>query len=454
MSFTELVARQRAYFLTGATRPLEFRLAALEKLHAAILRHEDQLCAAMAADFRKPAFEVYMTELGIVLEEISYHRKHLRSWMRQRRAPSPLSQFPASSFISPEPYGVALILSPWNYPIQLCLAPLVAAISAGNCAVIKPSAYTAHTSHALAALLEQIFPADYVAVVEGGRAENQALLHEKFDYIFFTGSPAVGKLVMAAASEHLTPVSLELGGKSPAIVDQTADIKLAARRIAFGKVLNGGQTCVEPDYAFVHQSVVPQFLEAFRAALKEFFPDGDMSDMPVIVNDKHYRRLLELMEGVTVAIGGGHDDATRFIEPTVLTDVTAHSPVMQEEIFGPLLPILPYTDLQTCIDYIRSHDKPLALYLFTTEKATERRILDTCSFGGGCINDTIVHLASPHLPFGGVGASGMGSYHGKQSFDTFTHYRSILKKANWLDLPIRYRPYTDAKAKMLRFFLK
>ena len=451
MDFHELALRQQAFFRTGKTRDTAFRRKALEDLHAALVRYEPQLCEAMAADFNKPAYEVYMTELGLVLEDIRFQLQHLNRWAKTRRVPTPLAQFPSTSMIVPEPYGVVLILSPWNYPIQLCL---VGALAAGNCAVVKPSAYTPHTSHMLARLLGEIYDPDYVRVVEGGRAENQALLHEKFDYIFFTGSPAVGKLVMEAAARHLTPVSLELGGKSPVIVDKTADVTVAARRVAFGKVLNGGQTCVAPDYAFVHESVLPQFLDGFRAALKEFFPDGDYNSMPVIVNDKHYRRVMGLMEGAQIAVGGGHDEATRRIDPTVLTGVTPQSPVMQEEIFGPLLPVMTYTDLEHCIDYIREHDKPLALYLFTKDKTVERRVLDTCSFGGGCINDVIVHLSTSYLPFGGVGASGMGSYHGKQSFDTFTHYRSILKKAFWLDLPIRYRPYTATKDKMLRMFLK
>ena len=452
--FSALAAAQRAYFQSGATRPLSFRMQMLETLRRVVRENEQALAEAMAADFRKSAFEVYMTETGLVLDEIGFHLRHLRGWMRERRVRTPLAQFPSVSFVSPEPYGVALILAPWNYPIQLCLEPLIGAISAGNCAVLKPSAYTPETSRVLAEMIGKSFPREYIAVVEGGRAENQALLHERFDYIFFTGSPSVGRLVMQCAAEYLTPVTLELGGKSPVIVDKTANVRLAARRVMFGKVLNAGQTCVEPDYAFVHADVLDEFLDGCRAALREFFPTGDSGEMPVIVNEKHYRRVRRLMQGETAAVGGGSDDASRWIAPTVLTGVTPESPVMREEIFGPVLPVMTWRDIGVCIEYITSHEKPLALYLFTADHALERRVLDTCSFGGGCINDTIVHLATPHMPFGGVGASGMGSYHGRKSFDTFTHERSILKKACWLDLPIRYHPYTQTKARLLRLFLK
>ena len=454
MTTPELVQAQRAFFETGATRSADFRLAALERLQNAVRRHEDDLAAAMTADFRKAPLEVYMTETGLVLDEIRFHRKHLRRWMRETRVPTPLAQFPARSFRSPEPYGVCLIVAPWNYPIQLCLEPLIGAISGGNCAVVKPSAYAPATSRVLAELLGETFDPAYIAAVEGGREENRALLDERFDFIFFTGSPAVGRAVMQSAAQHLTPVCLELGGKSPVIVTESADLTLAARRIAFGKVLNAGQTCVEPDYCFVHASVEAAFLAEYRRALSEFFPDGRFDEMPVIVNEKHYRRVKGLLAGQTAVLGGETDDGTRFIAPTVLTGVSPDSPIMQEEIFGPLLPVMTYESLDECIRFIRSREKPLALYLFTKNRADERRILDTCSFGGGCINDTIVHLATTHMPFGGVGASGMGCYHGRQSFETFTHTRSILKKDNWLDLPMRYHPYSPQKLRLIRRFLR
>lgn len=454
MDYTDLMEKQRAYFRSGATRSLGFRRAMLKKLQEAVREQEPLLSAALRQDMNKSPTEVYMTETGIVLEEIRFHRKHLAGWMREKTVPTPLAQFPARSFVSPEPHGVALIMSPWNYPVQLCLEPLVGAISAGCTAVVKPSAYTPATSAALAKLLGETFPREYIAVVEGGRAENAGLLEQRFDYIFFTGSPEVGRLVMERAARHLTPVTLELGGKSPVIVDETADLAVAARRIAFGKVLNAGQTCVAPDYLLIHESVKADFIKAFAAALGEFFPGGDMSDLNVIVNEKHFRRVSALLESGRAVVGGGSDPARRFIEPTLLDEVSPDSPVMQEEIFGPILPMMTYNELQECIDYIAGHPRPLALYLFTRDRAVERRVLDGCSFGGGCIGDTIIHLATPHMGFGGVGASGMGSYHGKLSFDTFTHSRSIVKKAAWLDLPIRYRPYSPARDKLLHRFLK
>ena len=454
MNAAELIGRQRAYFESGATRSLEFRLGALQRLYDALHSHEGLIFDAMRQDLNKAPLETYMCEMGLVLEEIRFHRKHLRRWMRCRTVPTPMAQFPSKSFISPEPYGVALILSPWNYPVQLCLSPLVGAISGGNCAVVKPSAYAPATSAALAKILGECFDPAYIAVVEGGRAENSALLEERFDYIFFTGSVAVGKVVMEAASRHLTPVTLELGGKSPVIVDQTADIALAARRIAFGKVLNAGQTCVEPDYLLIQRSVKSQFVDAFQRALDAFFPKGDYSDLPHIISEKHYQRVKGLVSGQKVLLGGHTDDALRLIEPTLLDDVDPASPVMQEEIFGPILPMVPYDDLEEAIRLIRSRPKPLALYLFTSDRGTEQRVLSSCSFGGGCINDTIIHLATTHMPFGGVGQSGMGSYHGKKSFDTFTHERSIVKKATWLDLPMRYHPYSDQRLRTIRKFLK
>jgi len=454
MSIEELVAAQRAYFATGATRSVEFRLNALKRLKAALQQNEGAICDALKADFNKTAMETYMTETGMVLEELSFHIRHLKKWAKPKTVATPLAQFHSKSFVLPEPYGVALIISPWNYPLQLSLEPLVGAISAGNCAVVKPSAYTPHTSHVIAAIIESIFAKEYVAVVEGGRQENSALLDQKFDYIFFTGSMEVGHVVMEAASKHLTPVTLELGGKSPVIVDKTANLKLAARRIAFGKVLNAGQTCVEPDYMLIHKDVRDAFIEQFRAALKEFFPDGDMKDMPVIVNEKHFKRVSGLLQSGKAVIGGSVDEARRFIEPTVLVDVSPDSPVMQEEIFGPILPVLTYEKIDEAIDFINARMKPLALYVFTDDKAVGNAVLTRTSSGGGCWNDTIIHLATSQMGFGGVGDSGMGSYHGKLSFDTFTHYKSIVKKSNFIDLPMRYHPYNTQKLSLIRMFLK
>jgi len=454
MNFHSLVEKQREYFQQGNTMSLEFRISMLRKLQDAVRSNEDLFNNAMKKDMNKCPSEVYMTEIGMVLEELSFHIRHLSKWVRDKRVSTPLAQFPAKSFVSPEPYGVALIMAPWNYPIQLCLVPLIGAISAGCTAVVKPSAYAPATSHAIAWVLKTIYPEEYIAVVEGGRDQNTALLEEKYDYIFFTGSPAVGRLVMESAAKNLTPVTLELGGKSPVIVDKTADLALAARRIAFGKVLNAGQTCVAPDYLFIHKDVKDNFIMFYKLALETFFPGDTINDMNTIINEKHYYRLIRLLDSGKIVEGGYTEGRRRFMEPTLLDEVKLDSPIMQEEIFGPILPMITYEDISECIDYIVKHPKPLALYLFTKDSEVEKHVLNKCSFGGGCINDTIIHLATSNMGFGGVGNSGMGSYHGKNSFDTFTHYRSIVKKANWLDIPIRYRPYSEKRDKLMRFFLK
>ena len=454
MFIHQIVQLQRDYFSTGATRSVDFRLSMLKKLAQALQAHAQRLCQALAKDFKKSSFETYMTELGQLDSEIRFHLRHLPNWARDRRVYTPLSQFYARSFVSPEPYGVALIMAPWNYPLLLCLEPLVGAISAGNCAVLKPSAYAPKTSHAIAQMLGDIFPAHYIAVVEGGREENQALLAERFDYIFFTGSVSVGKTVMRAAAEHLTPVTLELGGKSPVIVDESANLPIAARRIAFGKVLNAGQTCVAPDYLLLPDSLQDRFLSEYRQALADFFPDGELRDFPSIINKKHFDRITALMQGEKIAIGGFCDAQRRLIEPTVLIQVSPDAPIMQEEIFGPVLPIVSVRDTDEAIQFVRARAKPLALYLFTESKAVEKKVLRSCSFGGGCINDTIIHLATPHMGFGGVGESGMGQYHGKLSFDTFSHKRSLVKKSTRIDLSMRYHPYTEKHLRAIRFFLK
>ncbi len=454
MTIKEIVAKQRAFYLSGATRSFEFRQKALRKLQSALRENEDKIAEALVKDLGKPPFESYMSETGMVLDELRYQLKHLRGWMRDKRVRTPLAQFHSVSFVSPEPYGVVLIMSPWNYPILLCLDPMIGAISAGNCAVVKPSAYTPATSQVIADILAEIYPPEYVAVIQGGRQENTALLEQKFDYIFFTGSVGVGKVVMEAAAKHLTPVTLELGGKSPTIIDASADLSLAARRIAFGKILNGGQTCVAPDYVLIEESVRDEFIEHFRSVLEEFFPDGNYEGMAHIVNEKHYQEKKELLLGQKAVIGGGFDDRAMRIEPTVLVDVDPDSQVMTEEVFAPILPVLTWRKLEEAIEFVRSRPKPLALYLFTGDRNVEERVLTGCSFGGGCVNDTVIHLATPYMGFGGVGQSGMGSYHGKHSFDTFTHYRSIVRKSTWLDLPFRYRPYSEGKFRMIRRFLK
>ena len=454
MDIHEIVESEKHFFRTGVTRGVDFRIDMLKKFRKAIIENDELISAALKADLNKQPFESYMCETGLLLEEINFHIKRLKKWSKTRRVKSGIGQLPGKSYVCPEPYGVVLIMAPWNYPVQLCLMPLVGAISAGNCAVVKPSAYAPESSRVISKLIESAFPTGFVTAVEGGRDANKALLDEPFDYIFFTGSVAVGKTVMEAAAKRLTPVTLELGGKSPIIVDETANLPLAARRIAFGKVLNAGQTCVAPDYLMIEKSVEAPFIEEYKKALASFFPEGDMSGMVRIINGKHFERVCNILDNSgSVVIGGARDAETRFIEPAVLTDVPIDSPAMQQEIFGPVLPVLPYEKLDDCIDFIRSRPKPLALYIFSENKMNQEKVLNSCSFGGGCINDTVIHLASSHMSFGGVGESGMGSYHGRKSFDTFTHYRSVLKQGK-LDVKLRYFPYKSGKEKITRMILK
>ena len=454
MDIHEIVESEKHFFRTGVTRGVDFRIDMLKKFRKAIIENDELISAALKADLNKQPFESYMCETGLLLEEINFHIKRLKKWSKTLRVKSGIGQLPGKSYVCPEPYGVVLIMAPWNYPVQLCLMPLVGAISAGNCAVVKPSAYAPESSRVISKLIESAFPTGFVTAVEGGRDANKALLDEPFDYIFFTGSVAVGKTVMEAATKRLTPVTLELGGKSPIIVDETANLPLAARRIAFGKVLNAGQTCVAPDYLMIEKSVEAPFIEEYKKALADFFPDGDMSGMVRIISDKHFERVCNILDNSgSIAIGGARDAETRFIEPAVLTEVPIDSPAMQQEIFGPVLPVLPYEKLDDCIDFIRSRPKPLALYIFSENKMNQEKVLNSCSFGGGCINDTVIHLASSHMSFGGVGESGMGSYHGKKSFDTFTHYRSVLKQGK-LDVKLRYFPYKSGKEKITRMIFK
>lgn len=449
--FKNIIQAERKFFRTGIPAKTVYREKMLKRMLAWIETNETQILKALQADLGKAPFEGYMTEVGIVKEELRYALKHIRSWAGVKKVVSPLTQFPACSFQYPEPYGVVLILSPWNYPFQLTVVPLLSAIAAGNCVVVKPSGQSVHTSKLLQRMVRQVFRPDHVSIVNGGRGENAALLEEKFDYIFFTGSVAVGKLVMKKAAEHLTPVSLELGGKSPCIVDETADIPMAARRIVWGKFLNAGQTCVAPDYILVQHSVQDKLLHQMEKMIRKMYGSDPIlsPDYPHIINRRHYDRLCSLMKEGTVAIGGQRNEDRLTIAPTVLLDVTWEDAVMKEEIFGPILPVISFFDLKEAVHMVQAQPRPLALYLFTGKKSREKRILSSLSFGGGCINDTVVHLASTTLPFGGVGASGMGSYHGKAGFDTFTHQKSIMKKAVKIDLPVRYAPY-GKKLKLLK----
>lgn len=450
---SSIIKKQRRFFESGKTKSYGFRIRALGRLKKAIINNEELIYKALKADLNKSKTESYLCEVGIVLDEITYHEKRLRGWMRKQYVKPSLGQLTGVCYRLPEPYGVTLIMAPWNYPINLCMAPLIGGISAGNTVILKSSNYASATSKVVAKIISQAFPPYYISVVEGGREENTSLLEEEFDYMFFTGSSTVGKVVMEAASKNLTPVTLELGGKSPVIVDKTANIKLAARRIAFGKVTNAGQTCVAPDYLLLHEDVKERFIREYEKSLEEFFIDGDYSDMVTIISEKHYKRLKGLIAKEDIILGGGHDDRRRFIEPTLIDNVSLNSPIMKEEIFGPILPIITYDKLEECIDIIRKLPKPLALYIFSEIRKTIDMVYHNCSFGGGCINDTLLHLANPGLPFGGVGASGMGSYHGKKSFETFSHYRSIFKQSTRIDLPVRYMPYTDSKLKLLKKLL-
>ena len=451
-----VLEKQRDYFASGATLSYEARSAVLSRLKETLLRREDDIHAALKADLGKSATESYMCETGLTLSELTWMQKHLKGLMKEKRVPTPLAQFAARSFRSPSPYGSVLIMSPWNYPVLLTLDPLIDALAAGNVAIVKPSAYAPATSTVLKEILEECFPPEHVCVVTGGRAENPALLNQRFDMIFFTGGTTVGREVLRHAAEYLTPVTLELGGKSPCIVDRTAKIPLAARRIVFGKYLNCGQTCVAPDYILCDAAVRDQLVAAIQAEITRQFGQNPLENANYgkIINEKHFRRLLGLMDESKVVCGGTYDEAALRIAPTVMQDVTWEDAVMGEEIFGPILPVLTYETLDQAIAEVESHPHPLALYFFSEDKAAQRKVRQRCRFGGGCINDTIIHLATSAMPFGGVGESGMGGYHGKTGFETFSHTRSMVDKKTWMDMPVRYQPYSAKALKSLRFFIK
>jgi len=450
-----LIKKQRNYFFQGNTLSVEFRRKQLITLKQALCTFEPRIMQALKLDLGKTAFESYETEFSMVLSEINFALSHLKKWTKKKPVKTPMVHFPSKSTVYQEPLGVALILSPWNYPLQLALAPLVSCISAGNCAVLRPSHSAPHTAKLIEEMISVHFAPEYIAVVNGETKISQELLKLRFDYIFFTGSPAVGKTVMEAAAKNLTPVTLELGGKSPCIVDHTANIEVAARRIVWGKFLNAGQTCVAPDYVLADQRIAERLIERMTQYIVAFYgmKPLESKDLPQIINEKHFNRLCGLLEGQNIRCGGAFDPNMRRIEPTILTDVREDSALMQEEIFGPLLPVLTYEKMEELIAFLKKREKPLALYLFTNSKKNEKKIIRNISFGGGCINDTIVHLANPHLSFGGVGQSGMGSYHGKKGFESFSHEKSILKKNSRVDIPLRYPPYLG-KLRLLRLLLK
>lgn len=451
-----LLRAQRDYYHSGATLPIKARIAALKALQTRIREGQEEILSVLKQDLGKSSFEGYMCEVGMALDEIRYVLKRLKKWAKPRRVKTPLAQFAAKSYRLPTPRGNVLILSPWNYPFLLTIDPLVDALAAGNTAIVKPSAYSPATSALLAKMLGECFPKEYVAVVTGGRAENTCLLEQKFDFIFFTGSQAVGKEVMRRAAEHLTPVALELGGKSPCIVDETAKISLAAKRIVFGKFLNCGQTCVAPDYVLCHSSVKAALIEAIQREIKAQFGEKPLENPKYgkIVSGKHFTRLTGLIDPQKVVCGGETDEDAERIAPTVMDGVTWSDKVMGEEIFGPILPVLTFEDFNEVYELLQDKQKPLALYLFTEDKKRAKEGMKRLSFGGGCINDTIIHLATSEMGFGGVGESGMGEYHGKAGFELFSHTKSIVDKKTWLDLKMRYQPYKESNEKLVRRFLK
>ena len=451
----DIVERQKQFFKTGETLKLKFRLQHLKKLHQAISGHEDAICDALYLDFRKSQFEAFGTEIALIQEEIKFFIKKLPVLIKPKKAKSSIASLPAKSFVYHEPYGHSLIIGPWNYPVMLMLQPLVGSIAAGNCVLLKPSELTTNTSKVIRKIVEEAFDESYVAVIEGGVTVTQELLKLYFDHIFFTGSERVGKIVYEAAAKNLTPCILELGGKSPCIVDEDANVDLAARRIVWGKLINGGQSCVAPDYVLAHRNIRSQLLIALIHYIEKFYgKEPDKSpDLPRIINDRNFDRLTKFLNNGKVLIGGTYDAKQRFISPTVLENITWEDPIMQEEIFGPILPVIKFESLDEVLIKIKERPKPLALYYFSKRKKKQEKILQEVSFGGGCINDTMFQFGNPNLPVGGVGSSGLGKYHGKESFLAFSNRKGIVKKNNKIDIPFRYAPY-KGKLTLLKSLFK
>lgn len=454
LKIQEILQKQRQFFQTGQTKDIAFRLNQLQKLKHLVKSHEPEIIQVLKADLHKSEFETYATEI-VVTKEIDYAIKHLKNWTQPRKVGIPLELFQYSGQIRPDPLGVVLIFGAWNYPLQLIISPLVGAIAAGNCAIIKPSEIAPNTANFLSEIISKHFDNSYLAVITGDIETSQNLLAEKFDHIFFTGSPSVGKIVMAAAAKNLTPVTLELGGKSPCIVDTDIHLEHTARRIIWGKFLNAGQTCIAPDYLLVNQAIKADLIQALKNTIREFYSEhpADSPDYPRIINQKHFEHLVKLMQKGEIIIGGDTKPEELYISPTLIDHVTLADPIMQAEIFGPILPIIEYTDIETAIALINSQPKPLALYLFSRNQQLQTYILNNTSSGGVCINDIAMQFAVSSLPFGGVGNSGIGSYHGKASFDTFSHYKSVLKNSFWLDLNWRYAPY-KGKLSLLKMIVR
>ncbi|WP_408007588.1 aldehyde dehydrogenase [Pseudalkalibacillus sp. A8] len=451
----ETLRQQRTYFFSGETKSVNFRIHQLETLKDAISENEAEILSALKKDLNKSEFEAYSSEVGILLKDIRFTLKHLKRWAEPERVKTALTHFGSKSYIYSEPYGVCLIIAPWNYPFQLQISPLVGAIAAGNCAVIKPSELTPTVSKVIAKLIRGIYEERYVAVVEGGVEVSQELLEQDFDKIFFTGSVNVGKIVMEAASKRLIPLTLELGGKSPTIVDESANLELAAKRIVWGKFTNAGQTCIAPDYLYVHKKVKTELVNKIKKYIHQFYGKTPLEnpEMTNIVNEKHFRRLSRYLAEGRIITGGMKNEDSLTIEPTLIDQVSWTDTVMQEEIFGPILPVLEYESIEEVISTVRKYPKPLALYLFSESKGQQKYVVESLSFGGGCINDTLLHVASPYLPFGGVGESGTGSYHGKASFDAFSHQKSIVRQTNRFDIDFRY-PSNKNGLKIMKKLLK
>ena len=459
MKIEKILERQKEFYNTSIINEVDFRIEKLKLLKTNIIKYEKKIYEALEKDLGKSQIESYMCEVGMVLEDLTYIIKNLKKWSKKKYVHTPIAQFPSVCYRKPIGYGTVLILSPWNYPFLLSIQPLAGAIAAGNCVVLKPSEFSPNTSNIIKTLLNEVFQEEYVCTILGNKNIAEELLKQKFDYIFYTGSSRVGKIVMEEAAKKLIPVTLELGGKSPCIVDNNSNYKLAAKRIVFGKLLNCGQTCVAPDYIFVNKQIKKEFIKYLIDYINYFVSNNSLGnkEYPKIINEKQFNRLIDILEADknNIIYGGKYNKEKLKIEPTIIdVDNISNSKCMNEEIFGPILPVIEYENIDTVIKYIKYNPKPLALYLFTKSKKTENIILNNIQFGGGCINDTIIHLANSKLGFGGIGNSGIGEYHGKFSFDTFTHYISIVKKSNLIDLPMRYHPYTKLNEKIIRLFMK
>jgi len=456
IDFRTLAQKQHTYFKSGATRSYKFRIEQLKAFRAAIKRNEQKLNDALYADLNKSPHEIYMTEIGPALSELRFIKNHLKQWMKPKPVPGMLFSFPSSGEVIREPYGTALIISPWNYPFWLSTVPVIGAMAAGNCVILKPSELTSNTSSVMKKMFEETFSHEYFAVVEGDAEVSRQLINLPPDYIFFTGSTRVGKIVAQSAARNLIPFTLELGSKSPCIIDETANIKLSVRRMMWGKAITSGQTCVAPDYLLVHEKIINAVVSETRKVLEDFYPGGALNDphYPCIINEKNYSRLIHLMESGNILLGGKTDAGKRKIEPTLLGGVSLDDAVMKEEIFGSLLPVISFNSVEDVIQAVNHNPNPLSLYIFSKNKKFQRRLLQEISFGGALINDTIEHLGNHYLPFGGIGGSGLGAYHGKFSFDAFSHKKAVMNKGTWIDLNFRYKPYSSIKEKVMRAFLR